>query len=393
MTAALDITLLATADWDHPFWTNKQHVAVSLADLGHRVLYVDSLGLRPPTLAARDRGRLWRRLRRALPRPRPVRPGIWVVSPLQLPLPAGPRVDRLNRLVLRLTLALARRWLGLRRDLLWTYNPRTAVLLPLAAYGRSLYHCVDAIDTQPGMEGERLRRDERLLCGAVDLVVTTTPVLQERCAPLASQCLLLPNVVEVEHFRRALDPALQVPADLAAIPEPRLLFVGAIAAYKMDMELLAAVARRHPEWSIVLIGAVGEGDPATRTTALAACPNLHLLGPRPYEALPAYLKGGAVGLIPARINDYTRAMFPMKFFEFLAAGLPVVATPLPALEPYGAVVGLAADAEGFAAAVARALRPDPAAAAERQRLAGEATYQARSRRMLAALGEPPRQRC
>ncbi len=111
--------------------------------------------------------------------------------------------------------------------------------------------------------------------------MTTTPVLQERCAPLARQCLLLPNVVEVEHLPPRLDPALEVPADLAVIPEPRLLFVGAIAAYKMNMELLAEVARRHPDWSIVLIGAVGEGDPATRTTTLTACPNVHLLGPRP----------------------------------------------------------------------------------------------------------------
>ncbi len=66
-----------------------------------------------------------------------------------------------------------------------------------------------------------------------------------------------------------------------------------------------------------------------------------------------------MGLIPARINDYTSAMFPMKFFEYLAAGLPVVATPLPALEPYGSVVGLAADAEGFGRRRGRALRPDP----------------------------------
>ncbi|CAK6687476.1 glycosyltransferase [Synechococcus sp. CBW1107] len=393
MSPGLDITLLATADWDHPFWTNKQHVAVSLAELGHRVLYVDSLGLRPPTLGQRDRGRLWRRLRLSFPRPRPVRPGIWVISPLQLPLPAGPWVDRLNGLVLRTTLALARLQLGLRCDLLWTYNPRTAALLPVHAYRRSLYHCVDAIDTQPGMDGPRIRRDEQQLCHQVDGVVTTTPVLQERCRPLARRCTLLPNAVDVEHFRQALDPALPLPADLGCIPAPRLLFVGAIATYKMNMELLAAVARRHPDWSIVLIGAVGEGDPATLITALADCPNIHRLGPRPYGALPAYLKGAAVGLIPARINAYTRAMFPMKFFEYLAAGLPVVATPLPALEPYASVVALAPDAESFAAAVAEALVPDPAAAAERLRLAGSVTYNERSRRMLAFLESEPQGHC
>ena len=76
-----DILLLATADWDHPLWTNKQHVACSLAARGHRVLYVESLGLRTIQPTGRDWSRIWKRLRRALQSPRPVRPGIWVCSP------------------------------------------------------------------------------------------------------------------------------------------------------------------------------------------------------------------------------------------------------------------------------------------------------------------------
>ena len=359
----MDITLLATADWDHPFWTNKQHVAESLAALGHRVLYIDSLGLRPPTLGSRDRRRLLRRLKRCLRGPRLQRPGLWVLTPLQLPLQGPGWADRCNRTLLAISLWLARWRLGFQRDLLWTYNPRSSRLLALEGYGRTLYHCVDAIDAQPGMNGPQLRRDEQHLCQRVDLVVTTTALLQQRCAAVARRCALLPNAVDVDHFRRAQRPDLPIPADLARIPEPRLLFVGAIAAYKQDLALLTDLARRHPGWSLVLIGAIGEGDPSTTVSALQACPNVHLLGPRAYADLPAYLKGAALGLIPALLNDYTRAMFPMKFFEYLAAGLPVVATPLPALEPYSAFVHRAADSSAFAQAVEACLAggwsPDP----------------------------------
>ena len=381
----MDITLLATADWDHPFWTNKQHVAVSLVELGHRVLYIDSLGLRPPTLAAGDRRRVWRRLCRCLAGPRQVQGGLWVVSPLQLPLRTSGWVDRCNRWLLQASLHLARWRLGWRRDLLWTYNPRTADLLSLSAYRRSLYHCVDAIDAQPGMDGPRLRRDEQRLCECVDVVVTTTPFLQQRCAPRARRCVQFANAVDVDHFQQALDPLLPLPGDLVSIPEPRLLFVGAIAAYKLNLSLLSELARACPQWSIVLIGAVGEGDPSTTLSAITDCSNIHLLGPRPYGALPAYLRGAAVGLIPALLNDYTRAMFPMKFFEYLAAGLPVVATPLPALDPYAELVQREADASGFARAIARALQRDPAAARQVHPLLEEVSYRARTRQMLQLL--------
>jgi glycosyltransferase involved in cell wall biosynthesis len=384
----MDITLLATADWDHPFWTNKQHVAVSLLDLGHRVLYIDSLGLRPPTLASGDRGRIWRRIRRCLAGPRQVRAGLWVLSPLQLPLRAGYWVDRCNRLLLAISLGIANRRLRWRRDLLWTYNPRSAVLIRIEAYRRSLYHCVDAIDAQPGMDGPRLRSDERLLCQQVNLVVTTTELLQKRCSAHAHRCVQLANAVDIEHFQQALNSALSLPADLAAIPEPRLLFVGAIAAYKLDLVLLAELAQACPHWSIVLIGAVGEGDPSTTLTALQSCSNIHCLGPRAYAELPAYMRGAVVGLIPALLNDYTRAMFPMKFFEYLAAGLPVVATPLPALEPYGTLVQRAADAAGFEKAITDLLAREATGLLHARGLLEEVSYRQRTRQMLQLLEQP-----
>ena len=102
-----DVVLLATADWDHPLWTNKQHVAVALAAEGHRVLYVESLGLRPAQATARDLSRILKRLRRGLRGPRRVRPGIWVWSPLVWPGGSTGLTLMLNRLSLSLGLRIA----------------------------------------------------------------------------------------------------------------------------------------------------------------------------------------------------------------------------------------------------------------------------------------------
>jgi glycosyltransferase involved in cell wall biosynthesis len=394
-----DITLLATADWDHPLWTNKQHVACNLAELGHRVLYVESLGLRPPrqgprgpsTARARsDRGRIWRRLRDGLRPPRRVRPGLWVWSPLVLPGAQRGVALWLNQRTLQVGLSLWRRLLGLRADWLWTYNPMTLAVLDPQPWSRLLYHCVDAIQAQPGMPAEAIERWEQRLCRRADAVFVTSPLLRQRLAPLNPHTHFEANVADGAHFARALDPALPLPADLAAIPAPRLGFVGAISAYKIDLTVLEELALAHPAWSFVLIGPVGEGDPETDVTALAQLANVHLLGPRPYGDLPAYLKGFAVGLLPLRLNAYTQAMFPMKFFEYLAAGLPVVATRINALEAFREAALLCdPKVESLAAGIRRALNGQGPALETRLQLAAQHTYASRTLRMVNVLAGLP----
>ena len=378
-----DVTLLATADWDHPLWTNKQHVACSLAELGHRVLYVESLGLRALRAGGSDWRRVLQRLRHGLRPPRQVRERLWVWSPLVLPGASGGVATWLNRQVLRLGLARCRRRLGLRRDWLWTYNPRTLEVLDARPYSRLVYHCVDAIQAQPDMPAAAIDRAEARLCAEADAVFVTSPQLLADLRALNPATLHYPNVADGAHFARAMDPALAVPAELAALPAPRIGFVGAISAYKLDLTLLETLARRHPHWSFVLIGPVGEGDPSTDVAALAALGNVHLLGTRPYNALPAYLKGLDLGLLPLRLTPYTQAMFPMKFFEYLAAGLPVVATAIDALQPFASLALLRPPtAEAFATAIAAALRGEGPALAERLAGAAAHTYRGRTEAML-----------
>jgi glycosyltransferase involved in cell wall biosynthesis len=387
-----DVILVSTADWDHPFWTNKQHVAVALASLGHRVLYVESVGLRPPRLEAQDLRRIWRRLRRGLRPPRRVAPRLWVWSPLLLPAPRSPFQRGFNRCVFATLLALWRRTLHLRADLLWTYNPLIGQLLPLQPSGfRQLaYHCVDDLAAQPCMPAALIAHEEERLCRACDQVFVTSPALLKSRGCWNPHTRYDPNVADVVHFAQARDGNLPVASDLQALPPgPRLGFVGAVSGYKLDLGLLARLAHHRSDCQLVLIGRVGEGDPETDLAELMGLRNVHLLGPRPYGQLPSYLRGFDLALLPCPMNAYTRSMFPMKFFEYLAAGLPVVATDLPALAEYGSLARLCANPSSFLAAVDASLThpqaPDAARSIPLENLPEWCSYGGRTQLMLAEL--------
>lgn len=137
----------------------------------------------------------------------------------------------------------------------------------------------------------------------------------------------------------------------------------------VDVELLAAVADARPDWSIVLIG-----EAATDVEALRSRSNVHLLGRRAYAMLPRYAAAFDVGLIPFRVNELTRAVNPIKLREYLAAGLPVVSTPLPECEGYGEWVRIARGAEDFVEACEGAMGEDSEARRENrvQAMKGEA---------------------
>ena len=382
---ARDVVLLSTADWDNPFWTNKQHVATELSRRGFRVLYVESLGLRQPTLKSRDLRRIARRILRSIRFPRQVRSNLWIWSPLVVPAHDRPWARRVNRLLLRAGLALCSWRLKLRSDILWTYNPLTADVLRLSQFRLVVYHCVDDVKAAPGMPAQAISRSESTLVAHADVVFTSAPRLAEIHSPLNSDTHYFPNVADFEHFSRARSMTTKIPNDLARIPEPRIGFVGAISRYKLDFDLLRAIAQTHPDWSVVLIGEIGEGDPWTDVSSLSDLPNLHFLGPRPYSELPSYLKGFSVGILPSALNEYTASMFPMKFFEYLAAGLPVVSVNLPALREHADVATLANTPEAFIDAIDRELAMPASSLDIRLARAQQHTYVSRMDAMLEIL--------
>jgi glycosyltransferase involved in cell wall biosynthesis len=151
--------------------------------------------------------------------------------------------------------------------------------------------------------------------------------------------------VDYEHFRRAAEESTPVAEELKSLPRPILGFHGLIADW-VDLPLIAELAKKRPRWSIVL---VGSGD--TDLSPIQGLPNVHLLGHRPYARLPEYLRGFDVALLPFVVNELTRAANPLKLREYLAAGLPVVAAPLPEIARFEGLVSLASSADEYASKI------------------------------------------
>jgi glycosyltransferase involved in cell wall biosynthesis len=375
----LDIVVLATADWDATLWTNKQHTARSLRDHGHRVLYVESVGLRPPRLNTVDLLRIAQRLKRMARPPRLVEDRIWCWSPPSLPWQRYTAARLLNRAAVSVLLRFwSRRVFRKDADLVWTYNPMTTALVRLPKSAKLAYHCVDDVAAQPSMPATQIRKYESELVARAANVFVTSRRLEStwsRVRPVT----YLPNCVDSDHFAAKAadgDP-------LAGIPAPRLGFVGAVSSFKLDTELLADMCASNPSWSLVMVGPLEDADDAL--TKLLKAPNVYYLGPKSYAEIPTYMHAMDVGLIPARLTQYAMSMFPMKFFEYLAAGLPVVATELPALAAHGDVAALV-PAPMWDAAIGAALAGLGSTPASRVSLARRHSYTERTARMLRELG-------
>ena len=238
-----------------------------------------------------------------------------------MPLHSSAWVRALNGHLLRFSVRLAARRMGLRAPVLWGYVPQAEVLLDAVDPELVVYHCVDDIAAQEGIDVDSFNAAERRFAARADLVIASSPALAERMRTLSSHVLYAPNVADTDLFATALDPG-PVDPRLSVLPEPRIVFVGAIAAKKLDLELLAGLADARRDWTFALVGPVGLGDPDTDVSALAARPNVHLLGARAQTALPDVLRGAAVGLIPYRTSRLTESIFPMKVYEYLGGRAP-----------------------------------------------------------------------
>jgi glycosyltransferase involved in cell wall biosynthesis len=362
-------------DWDDDP-TSNHHVLRELAKT-RRVLWLNSLAARTVDLSSgRDLGRIVRKLREFARGPVRVEHDLWTFTPLVLPFPHNRLAQRLNVWIVRAIVRALRARLRLGEFQLWTWMPNAAPYLGTLGESLSVYYCVDEHSLFSWYETESTAAAERELLERVDVVFAINEPLVEAKHAANPETHLALHGVDQALFAQALDPATPVPRDLAALPGPILGFYGSLADW-VDLDLLAEVARRRPEWSIALIGPVQDD-----VSAVADLPNVHLLGRKPNTQLPAYCKGFDVGLIPYRLSEQLQYRNPIKLREYLSAGLPVVSTPMPDAERYAPWCAVADGADAFEAAVERALAQDtPQLAAERSRAMLGETWAARVRHL------------
>lgn len=343
-----NIVCVASNWFDHP--TSKHHVMRHLAAQNH-VLWVNFHASRRPRLTRGDTHMVLRRLRQMWGGTRRVAPGIDVLSPLVVPLPDVPLARAVNGCALARQVSVALRRLPRRPTQLWLFTPDVPELIDRLGGEHVVYYCVDDFAAFTGYNTPLMERLERRTMAASDVVITTSAELYQERRSLHPHVHLVPHGVDFEHF--SVTPGLPreaVPGDLKAIRGPVFGYMGLITDY-MDWSLISRAARARPDWSFVLLG-----DVRCDVSAVAGCRNVHLLGGRPYEQLPAYCRGFDVGLIPFALNRLTRAVNPIKLREYLAAGLPVVSAPLAAVLRYRPSVLTAMTLDEFVAAGEEALR-------------------------------------
>ena len=363
--ATLDVICFSIIDWSFR-WQRPQQLLSQFADAGHRVFVFKTTAFLPAGGAPFEIVQ--------------VRENVWEVTlapPVVIDVYAGAIDPRTAEWFPSLLEAMRR-----------TLNIVAAVLLVQVATWRDVavearrrfgwqlvYDCMDEWNSFPGMKPELLAAEERLVTEA-DLVTVSAGRLLDKWRGRNAHVELIRNAADFVRFsvpvhERALED----------IKHPIVGYFGAIAAW-FDIELLTRVAAERPSYSFVLIGGVFDVD----MSSLEKLPSVHILGQQPYERMPAYLHAFDVCIIPFVVNEITAATDPVKFYEYISQGKPVVSTHMPELEPYRDVVSMADDADDFLRKLDLAVsEDDPALRARRVEVARANTWPARSAAMLTAI--------
>ena len=359
-----DILCFSSTDWDG-IWGSRQQVMLRFARRGYRVLFIERPAglehlLRYPDL----RQRKARRWREGL---RQVQDNLWIVSLPPL-LPGRYYSVAVNQINQGLTARWSHRYLHeleFTSPILWLYNPEQGPLIGRFGERLSVYHCIDefAAGTR-GRKRSTIAALEAELLSRVDLVFANSQLIYDNKRQLNPNTYRIPSGADVEHFAQAWDPAVPVHPAIARLPQPRIGYIGHVNE-RLDYAILEHLARQCPSWSLVFVGDTYpwtlDAPPLRRLQAL---PNVHFLGKYPFAEVPALVKGMDVCLLPYVDDERARYRSPLKLYEYLAAGKPVVSTDHPEAQELGDVIHLASTPETYLERVAQALAQD---SQERQR--------------------------
>ena len=236
---------------------------------------------------------------------------------------------------------------GFENPVLWVYSPVTVDLVDLVPHSALVYDCVDRHSAYGGlMDPALVDAMELELAKKADHVFATADALADRLRTVQPETDMIPNGANFERFVQAAQPQ-PLPDDMQGIPHPIFGFVGALQSC-IEYGYLEAAAKACPDWSFVLIG---KEKPGVDLSALHAMPNVHFLGLKPNEQLPQYLAHFDACLNLFAKSDLSKDVSPLKFYEYLATGRPIVSTKQPdQILQYAPLIEIADSQEEFISA-------------------------------------------
>ncbi|MDD5440488.1 MAG: ElyC/SanA/YdcF family protein, partial [Candidatus Omnitrophica bacterium] len=319
-------------------------------------LFIENTGVRIPTF--RDIGRIRKRFlnwKNGVHGIRKIEDGLYVYAPLVLPFPYSRIARFVNR---KMMFSILFRWLravGFRAPVIWTFLPTGLGLDLINSLEPKavIYYCIDSF-TASSASAARIQDTERRTIEKADLVFATSEQLVKYCSRFNPNVHFFPFGVNIDNFDRGVGAEGAPPDDMRGIPRPIAGYIGGIHKW-IDLDLVYACARAHPEVSFVFCGPL-QSDVARFKTVN----NVHFLGQKKTEELPRYVRLFDVGLIPYVLSDYTNNVYPTKLNEYLAMGKRVVSTALPEVERFnsmhGNIVAVERTCEGFSRAVGAAVK-------------------------------------
>jgi glycosyltransferase involved in cell wall biosynthesis len=383
MISGYDILCLSTQDWDS-LPTRKHRFMRWFAEGGNRVLYVEQQMHWAGWLI--DIRRQFRRAWRWLQGPHEVAPNLWVFTlPIVLPFfQMSGLINRINNIFLLPILRAQIHRLGFQSLILWTYTPHSGDFIGRLGEKAAIYECVDDFTASKGLvNGEVVRRLERRLIAGVDLLIVTAQALADIKQEGARRVAVAPNGAEVEHFARAADPALPIARSLTHLKRPIIGFLGSLN-YWIDTHLLARIAQAHPEWTLVL---VGPHDLLGNPAPLEGLPNVTMTGRVPYEDVPDYVRAFDVCLNPYILDDVAEGCSPIKLYEYLATGKPIISVDMPEARRFEGLIRIARDPDDFVAQVEAATAADDGLAEARMAESRNHSWRSRFAQVSAALAK------
>lgn len=362
--------------YDAPYWTNRQHVMSRLA-ANYQVLYIE-----PRIWIFRFWMRNWKNPKRILSflwrlvgyQKRGEK--LYLISQWNL-IPGSREYKTIaifNHWLNRWRIIFIARLLGFGK-VLWLYETEAAEYLLAFPKAIVIYDCVDDHAAQAGAERNpaRVREEEKVIMRRAKLVTVTSRKLYEMKKGLHSNVHLVLNAGDVSAFAKATAGK----GEILSVDSPVLGTVGALDGYKVDFELLENLAKTKPEWQIVLIGEPIVDKDKRSVQALTKLANVRWLGTIARERVPEYVKQFDVCLIPYRSSDYNAASFPLKFWEFMATGKPIVVSGLPELREYSNLIGYAENSQEFIELCQKALHSPLSGKEERISLAQKHSWEKR----------------
>lgn len=304
---------------------SKTHLMRVLAR-DNRILWINAIANRMPTTSPKDVSRIYKKLKGFTEPIHKVEPNIFVLNPLAFPSYGNKLIVEVNQRFLASQVKKAMRRLQFENVVNMVFNPAAGMIAGRLGEKQVIYYCVDEYTAFTGAS-RGLKEIEDDLFRRADLVIVSGEKLFDSKKCLNPNTHVIRHGTDWQHFRNALDPELLIPTDIAALPRPIIGFHGLLADW-VDYELIKKVAEHFKDGSVVLVGKITV-DAKQKIKVLNDVANVHLLGRKPYDDLPAYCKAFDVALNPFEINKLTLAANPLKVREYLAAGLPVVSTEIP----------------------------------------------------------------